>query len=540
MNKRIFVLPLLVALMLPGCNQQPKTVEKEMVINDKVLKANTAEPKKSIFSSVSLKNTAISVENPASFYFSDGFLQVYDEESKVYFQSLLDSKVVFGPFLLTKAVAFTTYPSSLAGGFIVYMDEGINHLCDAFGHEFDLSDYDTTNIVQIIENDDDQVLVYNSDDKVLVYSYVDGLPVLKKTLESSADTKTENMAYDSLDSFGHQGYKRYKNNGRYIIFDENNNSISSFTDPVADAKFFVGDYFIYQNSVKLDSNNNNYDYLDQSGNRYSLETYRLNYITEEVETINLNYVIGATPANVNLLFDENNIYSYVYANLRKISEKKILSNTQETFVIDSTGKLYDNITGVNFSNIVRIGPNYYDYNSYTIYNGNLEEVAILANASPSYIPNGELLICEKEGRFGAVNYQGKEMIPFEYEKIYTSYISNNSLLALKSGAVHKISFDTKNATSKVDKTYEGYSSASHMISTKGGVGVYKLTPATDELETIYLSLAGDEPFKIQRLEGSSLTTTSCIANAFDKAVFAAIEVLDEEFHCYSSLINISR
>ena len=550
MKKALFILPIIATLVFTGCKKTNKN-KKGDVVNDLVLKANVPALRKFIYSDFNMTNKSINVENISKVSYNKGFIRVTDTSGKYHFYSIIKNSVLVSNVNPTATVAL--YASSNAGGYLRVTENGSTYVYDGLGNVL-LDDYkvEFTSIeVNDVKNPKKpevcytEISIVKTDSTVVKKYYVyssNGQATSVATIDSDVNddygqgSTIQGLSPTTLDDYGHPGYKRFKNSSRYIIFDNNNpaNEIASFTDPVAQAEFFVGDYFIYQNSVKLDDNNNNYDYIDAAGQRYSLETYRINYLTAKSEAINVKYVISSSSDKIKPLFDEKSVYNYVYADVRTISDKKILSNTIETNIIDSSGALHDNITGIDLGEFERIGNNYFNKKSLTIYDGNLNEISILSNMNPQLIPNANLIICQVEGNYGAVNSEGKVVIPFKYDYISPDYISDNRLLAIDSGKVSILNFNATTCTYSLNKSFDDFNEVSYVKDDKAelGAGVFMINgPTTDPR---YISVFSSTPVDFRTSPTSVMEVKINTANAIDKSVVFSLETLADALVNYQS------
>lgn len=551
MNKKVFILPLLLALTITGCKGNKKGNKKGDVINDLVLKANTTEDKKYIFSNFHLSETSLPVSDISSATHNNGFLEIIDTEGTKHYYSLIKNREIFS----TKATV-TSVASSLVGGVAYFTEDGKTNVYDALGNRL-ISDAQSVSSVAITSGSEEDTLyidVFINNKQHHYYTYNEnGVASLTVTIVSGDSSyeqgsSLQGIEYEFMDDFGHAGYKKFKNSDRYVIFDNKNNEVASFTDPQADVEFFVGDYLIYQNSVKVDDNNNNYDYINSAGERFTLETYRINYLTAKKETLKIKHVFSTGVGDIHSFYNEKKVYSYVYANLRTISDKKVLSNTPETYIVDASGALHDNVTGIDLGAFRRFGNNYYNTSSQTIYDGYLNELSILNNIHTTFIPNAELIVCEKNGNFGAVNHEGKIAIPFEYDQIFSEYATGDYLLAVKNGIVERLTFDARNCVISNTKQFPGYTAINYQLSEAAsldgvnyGAGIFTFagSETSEQPYPNYYSIFADQPLNIQQVNGSVMTTMISTAEVIDKCVFFSLERLGSTYSAFASSININ-
>ncbi len=510
MKKKFLLIPFITLIALPGCKPNTNGNKKGDVVSNAVLKANTKEIKKSIFSDFSLQEGFTSDITKESVAVSNGFIVIYNGEKISFYSTLKNQNIAE----ISTLDSYKTYPSNVAGGYLAYVTPDGVSVIDALGNkliEKSKRTYTTLTITSGINQKDIYYCDVKFDETSYYYHYdKDGKATVHSTNmgdDYGSGSTVQGLDYVLLDDFGHPGYQRIKNSSRYIVFDAKGNEISSFTDPKADASFFVGDYLIYQNSVKLDENNNNYDFISESGERYSLETYRINYLNAKKEAITVNYLLETGENDIHSFRNAKGIYTYSYANLKTISDKKILSNTLETYIIDSAGALHDNVTGINLGAFERLGDNYYNTDSKTIYDGNLNELSILTHMNPRKVDNADMIICSLEGKCGAVNQKGKVVLPFEYDLIYADYISNNKALVVDDGVLKVVSFDSNKMTHEDVRTIDN-GTVSYFSS-----GIYKVGDN-------YIKLFDGEGIELD----DSLTSINCaISYATSVSKLAVIE-----------------
>ena len=552
MKKSILALMFTATLLLTGCKNNKNGNKKGDIVNDLVLKANTREIKKSIYSDFNLSNYEINVQNIAKVVHNDGFLIITNTDNELYFYSAFSHSLICGPVSENN---YQTFASNVAGGYLRVTENGETDVYDGLGNYLIKKSKTPFSSVTITNpNTADTLYQYVCDVKFDNQHYYfaykdDGSAQLVTTIytdgngEYGPGSSYQGLTYSSLRKYGHEGYKLFKNSSRYIVFDKNNQEISSFSDPMGDAEFFVGDFLIYQNSTKLKETDSNYDYIDAAGDKFSLETYKINYLTAKKETLKINYLIGANENDVKPFASEKGVYSYVYANLRTISEKKILNNVVETYILDSAGALHDNVTGIDLGSFQRFGNNYYNTASKTIYDGNLNEITIFNEMSPIKSDNAQLIIGSLDGKYGAVNSEGKIAIPFEYDRIFGDYLSNNQLLAIYNGTLCVVSFDALACKSSIVRTFAGYDNINYESSASGDCGVFRISGSATSEQGYpnYLSLFSSSPVNIKTNLTANMQTIVSSAEAVNKTSFSVLETIGENLSSFrSATITISR
>ena len=528
MKKRLLFIPLISLFALSGCGDKTSGNKKGDVVSPAVLKANTKPTKKDIYSDFELISSFI-IYGTDSYSVSNGFTIISNASNRYFFSAAIGDKVAE----LSLTDTYVTFPSTVAGGYLAYTTSEGTSVVDGLGNILinqSNRTYESLTITSGLNAKD----IYYCDvkfDNTSYYFHYDknGVATVHSTnMGDDYDTGSTlpGIDYILLDEYGHPGYQLIKNSSRYIVFNNKGNEIASFTDPNADASFFVGDYLIFQNSVKLDENNNNYDYISETGERYSLETYRINYLNAKKEAVDASYLLSKENNAIHSFKNAKGINAYAYADLKTISDKKILSSTKETYIIDSSGVLHDNVTGINLGAFERLGDNYYNTDSKTIYDGNLNELSILANMNPIKVNNADIVVGVVEGKYGAVNYKGKVVLPFDYDYIYTNYISDNRAVVIDDGKLKIVEFDAKKATCSDAEELEG-NDISYF-----GCGIY-------HIDDQYFTLANGELTDFKHVEGSSVEIHYAISSTISQAKIFTFETIDDQVTYYSGTININ-
>ena len=244
-KKLLLLIPLITLIAVPGCKSKNRN-KKGDVVSAAVLKANTKPVIKNIFGNFELSDKELSIEKMADYHYINGFLLINTTDGYLNLYSVLKDKVVAK---INNGASIKTFASDVAGGYISYTtSEGVS-IYDGLGNELvkdSKRTYTTLDITSGLNANGVYYCDIKFDDISLYYLYDEnGVATVHSTEMGddygSGDT-IKGLDYVLLDDFGHPGYLRIKNSSRYVIFDNKGNEISSFTDPNADASFFVGDY----------------------------------------------------------------------------------------------------------------------------------------------------------------------------------------------------------------------------------------------------------------------------------------------------------
>ena len=124
MNKKIFILPILMTLLLPGCKNNKNKNKKGDVINNLVLQANVQAKRKNIYSDFTMKDALSFVDFNlvSSLTYENGFIKILDTQGEWNFISPIAEQPIASA--LSNTVTTETYKSKHAGGYLRITDRG--------------------------------------------------------------------------------------------------------------------------------------------------------------------------------------------------------------------------------------------------------------------------------------------------------------------------------------------------------------------------------------------------------------------------------
>lgn len=521
MKKNYLSILLFPLLVLSSCSFNNEALSQ--IINKGIMDANTKEETKNIYHLDSLSTKEIEIKNVTNVRSQNGFVAYTHTDGSNSIYSLLTKK--FLEIDYTNNFGINSYPSEIVGGYLLIQYSDHKTIVDALGNII-TNDFtkDVTNIVDRYGPKGQYYAeIVSSDNIRYLYQYIEGVPTLVASLQGE-----EEIDYNpgssfigsnsvSLSSYGHVGYKMIRNNGRIVIFDASNNEVSSFYEPECNNEFMIGDYIIYQKSTLLDDYNDNYDYLDELGQRYVLDTNKINYLTGQISSVDVDYVF--TSDVVKPFFNENGVYKYAYGNIQLISKKRILSSVKRTFLIDENGGLHDDVTGIYLDAFERISTSFYNNKNYTLYNENLSEISILSSDA-KVMHNAGIIITSHNGLYGAINNKGKIVIPFIYKEIFTSYVAKNYLFARHDENIVSVFFDCDELRYQELNVYSGYSSISYI---GGDAFMMKGENTADRLYGDYITLRSLSPENVQLDPNSEMVLTTVYCRLLSTGVQAILE-----------------
>ena len=232
MNKiSVLTLSLLSLVLLTGCNKDKHSNKKGDVVNNLLLKANTKDEKKYIYGQYNLQDKDILLENIADIDYSNGFLIITTEDSRKTFYSVTTNEFIASDLSIND---YVTFPSNVAGGYLKITLDGLTTIYDGLGNVLIDNSYESFVTLVINSGIDDKNRDYcdiifgtGESERHQYFTYSNGVPTLLKVLDSDDDqygsgSSLQGIEYVSLDDYGHPGYTRYKNSGRYVVFDDNN------------------------------------------------------------------------------------------------------------------------------------------------------------------------------------------------------------------------------------------------------------------------------------------------------------------------------
>ncbi|MDO5330247.1 MAG: hypothetical protein Q4F15_02285 [Bacillota bacterium] len=258
--------------------------------------------------------------------------------------------------------------------------------------------------------------------------------------------------YTDLSDYGMaEGYYLYQPSSNYYVVMKSGVLVCSFTLPETAAMAIYDGKILYQYSTILPDDSATYDYFtsaydEESGGyvttKYDLSTFSLDLISGEPVDIIVNYVM----TSLSPFKDENGIYNYGVAEANAIESNLSLSKSDETYILSSTGSIFYNATSKSVNDIIKLDDDhYYDTAQKILYDADLNVISFLTGVSNVSVDrSGELIIGSINGFYGAMDYNLKVVIPFEYETSFTR-CENGYTMASKNGVYYRIKLEDSSA-----------------------------------------------------------------------------------------------
>ncbi len=371
------------------------------------------------------------------------------------FYSLASGDYVVAPSYRENGLRYNIIDVNYIGGLISYTIDGEYYLVDSYGntliHESYVGSYYSSQY--LYDDDDFEVTIgdyyiyltarspFDSNEEIIFqYSITGDVTQVGSIPESIFDDDYDiGDLFDSertdLSLYGHYGYSYAQSGNNYYFFDNNGEYLRNIYIPVSNF-VMAGDYIYYQQSARLPDDAASYTYSDSSGTKYSLKDILINYMTGERYELDARFLVSSKIA----LFDTSLVYNYLLLTVKTIKADKTLGDTQKLFA-DAVLNVKGDSGAYNLSSLVRIGGNILDTATSILYDGELNYITSLKDMNPFFIDGVAAIFGRYNGYYGAVDYNGVVILPFEYTDVYESGLNGYALLK-KDGVYHRFEAET--------------------------------------------------------------------------------------------------
>lgn len=197
----------------------------------------------------------------------------------------------------------------------------------------------------------------------------------------------------------------------------------------------IGNTMIFQRVIELPKNATNYDFIDDRGDLYLLETKMASFVTAKVtELKDFNYVIQSS--------DEEYNKEYAIVKASKIDDNKYCSSEESTFSqiqIDENGKvkeigIYDKATKLCDDRFVLKCSE----NMHVLVDGNYEIIAELSGLSDlRFEAVGKMIVAKNSAdKYGVINKDGKCIVDFKYNEVFC--VGNGAVMLSETKTVGEV------------------------------------------------------------------------------------------------------
>lgn len=233
----------------------------------------------------------------------------------------------------------------------------------------------------------------------------------------------------------------------YVYEKDTDKLIQKLLYPNSSFRTIFGGHIFLQSSYQVDRYATEFSFID-NGYKYQLRTTSINLLTGEEKVIDVNYKI----TSINPFQDENKIYNYGHIELKKISSKILFSNDSYESIINTNGKIVADVTGDNFNSLLRLDDSHiFDNQKYLMLDNELNPLFVVPTSSSIVYSEG-IIIFRDKGLYGAIDYDGKVVIPFEYEYLSPNFYDGKTYGRGLNNINQLINLD--NTTNIIEGSYE--------------------------------------------------------------------------------------
>lgn len=400
-------------------------------------------------------------------YFSYGLVELQNRSGFSGFYSTISQKFIVNPHYKTEWLTYNVYTNGYTGYLLKLNYENENIWYDGFGNCLSqLVDNPITDYTFVTKNGLVYLTLYSSLGGINYFEYSENGTLQEVNVIPPEITKPSTEEYDGpkigellkvgfvdLTAYGLTNYSIAYSVSGYATVYNGSQVVSTFNiEKEANIVGILDTYLIYQISLELPEDATDYTYFD-NGRKYELITCRVNLNSGEKNTINIPAVFD----EITPLYETDNTINYSIATYQNITDKKILSPIYSR-VVDKNLRLYDDVSGLRISAMVKICENrYFDYETKILFNESFLPITYLKDVNPSYISAEKVFLTSYDGKYGLVNTDGIVVAENVYSKIYTSDAKNGYFIGVEDGDVYRINvktFQRTNVGSNITKIGE--------------------------------------------------------------------------------------
>lgn len=464
MKKILILLVLVFGLFLVGCNGATKDfINEGKDLPANILKANAQDDFIDLYDDIK-SHTEKTFKNIAMVDSTSTIYVVKDDSGKTgVYNAVLDKMIID----YTENVTIVTIQTSLQAYIQVKNSDSKYSLYDPNGVLL-VSDSSNSFYVNITRNYEEDELVddtfteyinhYDEDynikviENTITYDY-------KRTENSEDDYKLgkkikQEIDGDDLEEAGLKGYKIDSKNNTYYIYNKEDKLICSFenlsTRGYTVYGAFAGNVY-YQKTIQLSEDAKKYDYtkvINDQTLKFDVITLKVDLKTGKVKEIECPFVFQSSVS----IKDAKGKYNLGYCTV-KLIEGKLLTKT-DSYVLNENLKIKYN-TDIDISNLYKLDKNhYYDATNKVIYDKQFKKVYEF-NSEVSFsdvCPSSNIIVCVKDGKYGAIDFDAKLVIPFEYDDIID--ICDSDKLIVRKSSKYKL-YSLKNGVVSTDAEIKG-------------------------------------------------------------------------------------
>jgi hypothetical protein len=118
------------------------------------------------------------------------------------------------------------------------------------------------------------------------------------------------------------------------------------------------------------------------------------------------------------------------ANIYKIESKLLITNPIYDVVINHKGQIIADVSGINIDSLRKLDEDHIIDDS-ILYDGDLTPIVMLPDIY-SVVPSEKIIIFSEDGKYGAIDYNGRVVIPFNYSIIFNQFYQGKTLAMVNS------------------------------------------------------------------------------------------------------------
>ena len=459
--KKQFIIIVLFFLMFAVVGCSKSTISKEMLIKNLEKETSYTEATNNVLTKEFIRNN-ISDETPFS---TAGVIITNDATNKIGCWSLFANGNLFEPVAnITVDILTVNYSFERAHYVKVTDTDNNTTIYDVYGNiVVEKGKYHSVTITGRREEIEDEVddsshIEFYEDISVLTISDFDkgiSLPT-KKTNIIGIKTKTRTVApvvndeyfegksdtEVSLKKIGLDGYYGKTINTYIYIYNKDNKLVNTINLKDLNAVAGIDGKFIIQTVYLVDNDSDDYTYLNNQ-NKYLLKSYSIDLLTGKEKELKLDYLIDSFEPYMN----NDGKYVYGFARIKEIVYKTLSERTYYALV-NSQGEVVVDAGPFDLIRLVRLGEeHFYDRASKTVLDNQLNPIRIF-NSNQMVNIYDDLLILNKDGLTGAIHYDGKIGIPFEYTNLSISFHNGRTVATHIDG--NRYIVDTEGNKTKID------------------------------------------------------------------------------------------
>ena len=468
-HSKLFVSLICVAFMVAGCDNSGKNktakgddglnyssesiVDKETFQTNYDVEVDEDDPDPGY--KMLLNDKEFTNKNLLATYGST-ILEVTNEQGYIGFFSKIHNDYIIAPYLVPNTFTVNHYNVSRIGSILELHYEGQYFVYDAMGNLLETNDEPISNVPSTeyvneltylkfkVDSSEDHVYEYSANGKARLVDRVPEEIIIPDLEEYEGPKLNDLFTYGAveLDYYGLPGYKLMENGQGYVTaFDGGDRAVSSFYIGNAGVNLIgiVDQSLYYQIITQLSERIENYSF-SVGNNKYYLESYRVNIGNGEKEALAINAVFDA----IQPIKDSNKNVSMYLAFYRSINVVKTLGQQQQR-VVDKEFVFHDDMSGIAFLDLRRISANRYLDGNGVLYDETLKPITFLTEMQNRHVYLHQKVIeGTVDGKVGLVDFDGKVVVEFRYDQIYTWLGENDKYIARMDDKVFRITARSTN------------------------------------------------------------------------------------------------